>query len=68
MSDTVQTAVDLWQFFQGQSRDFSKQPALASEKGVMTFAELFKVAEQTAITLAKAGIKEGHVVALAWRY
>lgn len=65
MNNTAQTAIDLWHFFHGRARDFSKQPALSTPKGEMTFNELFKVAEQTAITLAKAGIKEGHVVALA---
>lgn len=65
LSKIANSEVDLWRLFQERAKDFATQPALSAEADHMTFSELFKVAERIVVSLAKAGIKEGDIVALA---
>ena len=59
------TSTDLWQYFEERSRSFIDRSAVSTSQGELSFGDLFRIADQLALALGNAGLREGNTVALS---
>jgi long-chain acyl-CoA synthetase len=55
---------ELWRVFKERTRSYASKPAISTSSAALTFSELFDLADSLADSFAKAGVKEGSLVAL----